>query len=112
VELSKKAKSQRIKHHFATSDVWNFCDTNAAAQIHALTELKEMAHGHPVYGGIETMDDWYAALDKMIDGWQAVLDLENWKFVPGEYGKVRDACEQRFHEGMELYVKFYWSLWD
>jgi hypothetical protein len=49
----------------------------------------------------------------MIDGWQAVLDHEDFHSPdPVEYRDNWEAYEKRFQDGMKVYVEFYWSLWD
>ena len=115
-----KYRWQRLNHHFCTTDVWNFSYYNAKAQVHALTMLKNMVNGHPVYGEVQTAQDWDAALAKMIDGFQAIIDMENWDVdinLPSEhrqklYVAQVEACRARFAEGMRLYTIYYESLWD
>jgi hypothetical protein len=55
MKATKKDKKRRGKHHFSIPDLWGFDYSNAVAQVKALKDLKKMAHGHPVYGGVETI---------------------------------------------------------
>jgi len=78
------------------------------------------------------MDRWREILDKMIDGWQSLSDEDELTIRPYDESKTFlenvnapisdeqreayrvavDACRQRFTEGIELYVRYYRSLWD
>lgn len=60
---------------FEDKHIWGFSSTNARFQIKALKRLKEIAHGYPSL--LESMEAWHDTLDLMIDGFQAILDLDD-----------------------------------
>lgn len=121
-----KNRIGRLNHNFGKVDVWEFHYQNAKAQVHALTELLNIAHGYPVEldnvqpedlitGSSAGFERWQDILKIMIDGWQAILDEEDNHIENGDYVLYRERSGnnmERFRKGMELYVKYYQSLWD
>lgn len=107
-------ENQRIAHRFHERDIWNFFVANAEAQVYALTKLRDNGHGYPGMEGAETPEEWAEILTVMIDGWQAILDGDEFDFSTdlGEYLTYQQACDARFKKSMALYVEWYHHLWD
>lgn len=103
---------QRAERGFSTYDWWNFNSHLCYVIIGGLEKFKT-GHGFPVYGGVETFDDWVERLDAMIEGFQARYTLDN-EFCPD--GQDRDewtaGLEEKWKKGAELFITFFPSLWD
>lgn len=138
-EELERHRTERAENNFSTRDIWNFFVANAQAQVTALAEMRDMAHGYPsefVNWDDESdhsgFDKWINIINKMIDGWQSILDEDeltirpydesksflenvNTPVMDEQYENYRLAvadCQRRFREGMALYVNYYRSLWD
>lgn len=93
---------------WSKEDMFDFRTSNARAQIVALEWMKNR-EWYP--SGVER-EEWIVILDKMIDGWQAVLDMDDFDMA-GKFGSdFEDDCIRRFNEGMEVYREWYLALWD
>jgi hypothetical protein len=97
---------ERMSNGFSVYDWWNFCDYLTWVIIQGLEKFKD-GSGHPVYDGIETMDDWRETLDKMIAGFKAQHRIMN-DYDPATIEADRAVWE----EGSALFIKFYSTLWD
>lgn len=109
-----RAFIQRGKRGYADCDVWGFDYYLAEVMVGALTKLKSNKIGYPSelaekYGD-EAELQWNSILDRMIDGFQAVLDYHNAE----DYATMKDfkAYEKRLQESLELLKIYYFSLWD
>lgn len=103
---------------------------NAHRNVLALTKLRDDAFGgcgtlgQELYGyGYFDMTDeqsahldslWKEYLTKMIDGFKAALilggEVKDDFWTPTE--SETEALRKKFSEGMELYTKYYFDLWD
>jgi hypothetical protein len=103
---------ERATQGFSVYDWWNFNSYLTWVIIGGLEKFKTGA-GHPVYGGINSMDDWCEALDKMIAGFTARHELDNDFPGPDDDREAwRATREKAWRVGAELFVKFFPSLWD
>ncbi|MEK6883753.1 MAG: hypothetical protein AABY22_29260 [Nanoarchaeota archaeon] len=118
---------QRGKRGYADSDVWSIDGYLCSWLPSALEKLKNTNHGCPVSDkckctrdGNENMkclfDDY---LDKMILGFKSVNDLLNLVYItkknknkPKILKAEEDKLQNKFDEGMKLFVKYFQSLWD
>ncbi len=102
-------ETERASNGFSTYDWWNFCDYTAWVNIQALERFKTGV-GHPVVPGeCETMEDWVAELDVMINGFKSHLTLQN--DYPESQAEA-DELRAVYEKGLALYVKRFSSLWD
>jgi hypothetical protein len=102
----KQHEKERVENGFSVYDWWNFNDYLSWVIVQGLKKFKDGA-GFPVWGGIETMDDWREALDKMIAGFEAQNRLMN-DYNPA----TMEADRAVWEEGSALFIKFYATLWD
>lgn len=103
---ANKHYEERKKNGFSYADWINFNDYLNWVMINALEQFKT-GHGHPYYGGVETMEDWVKVLDEIIEGFKAQALIQS-DYNPKTYKEDR----AKFERGMELLTKFYNSLWD
>ncbi len=95
-------------------DTWNM-DITLASIIHPmLIQLKKTTDVYPV---ICSEDEWYVILDKMIWSFKEIL-REDSREGFGDYDSRAIDLEgfslynERIQEGLDLFGKFYRSLWD
>ncbi len=100
-------EGERVENGFSTYDWWNFNSYLNWVIIQGLEKFKKDGAGHPVYGGVETMEDWREVLDKMIAGFRAQERLTNMTNTA-----TLKADTAVWEEGSALFIKFYSSLWD
>ncbi len=114
--------------------VWGYQFNNAEQTLTVLKKLQEIKHGSPgtddpdnvlkTKGDINCVDDsyherWEEALALMIDGWQAMIDMDDvhikdkkGKYDPKATIKELKRLEKVWNKGMTLYVANYRGLWD
>jgi len=137
-----KWKYQKVTRGWSERDIWNLYVFHAKQIKDTLIYYKNNRHGSPVLDGtpndhigdgLEQEDihkSWDEELDKMIDAFDKAHEigkgelqfqpLENWRDDYQEslidiYGKEnvlsRDEVEDMF-EGMHLYIKHFFAMWD
>lgn len=97
----------RIDKGYSTYDWWNFMDYNSWVMINALEDFKT-GMGHPVYGEVQTMEDWVRVLTEIQDGFIAQRKISN--DIPT--GEEYEELKAKWERGMELLTIYYGSLWD
>lgn len=122
--MSKRARKKYLKKkglYVNPRDVWELDCVFARFAIPRLKMLKETRHGYPGRGEMDTPEKWDAALDKMILAFVThlkMVDLDDWYFEVSDNGKwIADmnkieADEAIVQEGLELFTKWFSSLWD
>lgn len=118
---------QRVYRGFDDSAVWNHHSYHSEQTAKILRMLAEEKVGCPgeMYSesknGKDSCAKWTKTLIKMAEGFEAATAIDNMEFFiedeDGEYNqkesdKKYKALEKKFHEGMELYHKWYFHLWD
>lgn len=111
----KKLRKQRAKRGWSEYDFWNFHHYHAWMMISVLERFKT-GMGHPVDDNIETMGDWWLVLDEMIEGFKAHIEMNEMEtFDPKihkSYNEWEDPLRKKYERGMELFSKYYTTLWD
>lgn len=116
---------QRAFRGYDDAMCWSYPYRSGLQTVAILKWLKEHKHGIPslVCEDGETFEEsenkWNVILDKMILGWESGIAADD-VFVEkpdGTYDidatrKEYDRLMGLWREGMELYSKYYWSLWD
>jgi len=117
--------------HWSDRDIWSLDYTIARFALPRLIRLKEVKHGIPTSffpeGKYEYTDEEYAeaqrkwneVLDKMIWSMDYIANNREWDYYP-EKGKHNEegaydllkASEYRLQEGLDLFAKYFRSLWD
>lgn len=115
---------QRVTKGFDNTWHWGLSETLNEILPQVLKELKEYGMGVP-YNEEEkrsfTEQEWHGILDRMIKGFEAGRRIDTLQFMEGEDGKLldpeiwkkrHDEAMTEFNEGMKLFHKYYFSLWD
>jgi hypothetical protein len=116
-------KERKIEVRIDSWDCWNLDYTLALIIAPALKKLKEIQHGFPTefsepdigsdgenYGGNGGgVEAWNAVLDKMIFAFEQISsdndDLEqDWRY--------NEELRQQVQEGLNMFAKYYFALWD
>lgn len=95
-----RSRMFHIRHGFAQEDVWSLNDAIAQWLV---PRLRYLAENHTSYPGGEIDDEsWTVILNKMIDAFEIIRD-DAW-----------DIDEKRVHveEGLDLFRKYFFHLWD
>ncbi len=109
-DVVEKHNKERAEFGFSTQDWWNFLEYNSWVMINALEKFKT-GMGHPVYGEVETMDDWVRVLTEIQDGFKAQSRMADFAgAAPGD--PEWEELEAKWKRGMELLTIYYGSLWD
>lgn len=104
----ERHESERKNQGFSEYDWWNFNNYIAWVNINALEKFKTGA-GHPVTDECQSMEDWIAILDKMINGFKAYLDYEVTEDLTA---KKWEDTKKTMDEGLGLYAQYFSALWD
>lgn len=113
-------------------ETWSL-DVNLAKYIiPRLKKFKKLNNGYPGIGEMNTPEKWDEALDKMIQAFEYVIDLDEYWIDDPKYdytdimfGKNKEFYEKikenkitedirrlaAIDEGLQLFAKYYMSLW-
>lgn len=97
----KNSKKFHDKYGFNYEDCWGLDHAIACFVLPRLVHFKKVKQSYP--SGI-TYEEWDEILDKMIYAFKEIVK-ENANFMIGENRK-------RVEEGIELFAKYFFSLWD
>jgi hypothetical protein len=119
---------QRGKRGYADCDVWQADYHATSVMLGMLKDLRQHAHGHPVYDEVQTFEDWEKALDTMIEGFEAAkrviednyyLDTNADILTRDPTGKevqgwriAYEVDHEKFNQMMPLFTKYFFHLWD
>ena len=91
---------QRGLYGYSDDDWYSLDDYLLTWLPSALREMRDKGIGHPVTEEVETYEDWAAILTQMA----AKLDAQREALEGNEIDLPKD--------GLELFVKWFYSLWD
>lgn len=120
---------QRGKSGYSTEDLWNFQNYLCSIIPPALRHLKENSTGCPgLLWDKEKVNDechkWKEILEEVAQGFEAAKEIENSmgcqfkkELKNGAYTYEYDIeraklLTQKFQKGMDLFKKYFFSLWD
>jgi len=119
---------QRAFRGWADCDWWNLSDYLVVIILPMLKQLKENQHGYPGHGEADTPEKWDAILDKMVEGFEAGKRIADDEYLVETNADIlyrrptRDevrswvrkskADQKIFNNGMKLFSKWFWALWD
>lgn len=96
----KKFKEQRLVRGFDTSECWSLDITIAKFILPRLIEFKEKTIGTPTM--IKTAEQWLKILSKMIVAFE---------LISKENHISNDEENKKIQKGLDLFRKYYFSLW-
>lgn len=109
-------KSQRLKHGFDDTELYNLDVTIAQFVLPRLKRFKELSKAYP---GYLTEDEWSDILDKIIFAFEITIDcveytgvcaeLENLPFK--EFKEKWKEYDAKRTEGLKLFAEHYNNLW-
>jgi hypothetical protein len=116
-------KERKIEIRIDSWDCWNLDYTLALIIAPALKKLKELQHGFPCeFSEIDIREDgvnyggngggveaWNVILDKMINAFEEIINDEDADNSSYLYNEEKRAMVQ---EGLDLFAKYYFALWD
>lgn len=131
---NRQRKKWMKKHRLYVNpkETWSL-DVNLAKYIiPRLKKFKKLNNGYPSIGEMNTPEKWDEALDKMIQAFEYVIDLDEYWIDDPKYdytdimfGKNKEFYEKikenkitedirrlaAINEGLQLFAKYYMSLW-
>lgn len=133
--MNNRQRKKWLKQHrlyVNPKETWSL-DVNLAKYIiPRLKKFKELNNGYPGISEMDTLEKWDEALDKMIQAFEYVIDLdEYWLDDPRyDYTDIMFGDNKEFYEkikenkitedirrlaaineGLQLFAKYYMSLW-
>lgn len=116
--MNKRIRKKWLKKHglyVNPRDTWNLDMTISEFILPRLKLFKKESCTYPGRGEMDTPEKWDDALQKMIDAFQLVLDIDN---VDDKYwtnGKFNEALwkvdNKRIKKGLHLFATWFESLW-
>jgi hypothetical protein len=105
---------QRVFRGWDDSQVWDFHSNHSEETRDKLKQLRDSNEGHP---GDLTDAEWKQILGKMIDGFQAEVDIDQQRFMDisddvAEWKRRHMELEWKAQEGWDMFRKYYRHLWD
>lgn len=99
---NKDSENWSHKHDYPIEEVWNTDNTLAQLIVPRLQAFKALEkHGGP--DDFKDMREWNNTIQKMIDAFELM------KYAAG---KQSDDEEKTIEQGLDLFRKYYRSLWD
>ena len=100
----KELKRQRIKRGFDDTELWSLYTTIGRFILPRLKAFREGFCGYPTV--LESEDQWGEILDKMIFSFDYVVREDE------EFEVREDEYYNRVQEGLDLFAKYFFNLWD
>lgn len=115
-----KMQKQRAKKGFCVEDTWSVNDWFLNTVPKILTELNKNRSGYPID---MTDKEWGDIIDRMIFCFTEANDYTCSQTNSIDYDKNKDKWREREieidnykdnmkNEGLELFSKYFWNLWD
>lgn len=131
---------QRAKNGYAHSDVWDFSDWFSGNIIHMLQDLIDNQCGYPGCGDADTPEKWdeilrymkFCFMESREDTCSRQNEIKDYQcdIIKNEDGSITFNTNSQFdkwskreqelseyrqkmlHEGLDLFKKYYYNLWD
>lgn len=105
VEIGPYGKSRKVEIQIDKWDTWNMDHTLALIIHPMLIQLRDTNHGYP---SELTNEEWIEIQNKMIWSFEQIINDGQWDLSP-EYYKEH---QNKVQEGLDLFGKYFRSLWD
>ena len=125
----RKKWLKRQESYVNPKETWNLDVTFARYIIPRLKKFKELSNGYPGDEEMDTPEKWDDALDKMIQAFEYVIDYDSYWIGDPKYDYFSLSYEEgreetienlraedirrlaAINEGLQLFAKYYMSLW-
>tara|TARA_Y100000034_G_C6896755_1_gene413585 strand:+ start:1642 stop:1971 length:330 start_codon:yes stop_codon:yes gene_type:complete len=97
----EKYVAHEKEHGWSPDELWSLDHTIADFIYPRLVGFRERTCTYP--GTLSGMDEWKEILDKMIKSFKYIKDEQEY------YTKVPS---EELHEGLDLFRKYFFNLWD
>lgn len=108
----RRLRKERADRGWSEYDFWNFHSYHSWMMMSVLERFKT-GMGYPM--GL-TEEEWQGILDEMIDGFRASLDLTDMVTydpkIHKSYKEWEEPLRAKYERGMDLFRKYYLTLWD
>jgi len=115
---------QRVTRGYSDRDLWCPYEYLGGIIIKTLTAYKNLKKtGHPA--NLNSVEEWDAILDKMVDGFIGLLDLDDNSGLIEEYLQVKNDVvlldewvkkiekkETEDEDNAKLFIEYFKSLWN
>ena len=91
------------KHDFPIEEVWNTKNVIAQLIVPRLKAFRAYKGKHGTPPGIASLEEWNKVIDKMIRACELQMHTP---------GPITEQEDNDFHEGFDLFYKYYINLWD
>lgn len=121
--IRKKWLKKRGKY-IDPKECWNLDRTIAEFVIPRLKVFKRDSDCYPDYGDVDSSEKWMEILDKMILGFEYILENDTWWINDPRYKnfafdneankRYNEECVRRqkiIKEGLELFAEYFNALW-
>jgi len=98
---------QHITRGYSDKQCWSLDRTFAKFVIPRLKTLKSLEHSYS--SDFSEMKEWHKTIDKMIWSFEFVLTAYGNNDYDSDDVK---GWRKKYNEGMHIFAKYYWSLWD
>lgn len=133
--MNNRQRKKWLKKHGSyvnPKETWCLDISLAKYIIPRLKKFKKLNNGYPGRGEMDTPEKWDEALDKMIQAFEYVINLDEYWIDDPKYdytdimfGKNKEFYEKikenkitedirrlaAINEGLQLFAKYYMSLW-
>lgn len=119
--MNKRKRKKWLKQHnlyVNPRDTWNLDTKIAEFVLPRLKLFKDMENGYPGHGEMDTPEKWNEAFDKMINAFELLVKSGEyygvWDYPRQTYLEVKPLLEQKqkeVDEGLQLFAKWFQSLW-
>ena len=104
---------QRVFRGYSDRDLWSLDWCLSKTLSSALRKLRDICYGYPTSPdgkyGFNNATGWNKTLTKMAKGFDAAMKISELKY---KNPKGHKKLMKEFNDGMELFKKYYFSLWD
>lgn len=118
--MNKRTRKKWLKKqglYVNPKETWNLDYTIAKFVLPRLKLFKKLNNGYPGREGMETEEKWDEALDKMIWSFEQIINDNSWNNYGIDFTHDPDCMKKykeindKIHEGLELFGKWFMHLW-
>ena len=108
--MNKRIRKKQLKktgNYVNPKETWNLDITFAKLALPRMKAFRKYVNGYPDFA-FDSMDEWYAAIDKMIIAFDLIASEKRFEIMTEE---ERIQLDKVLDEGLDLFRKYYFHLW-